>query len=294
MKKEINIGIYCWSTGDQSFGVSKNYLDFISQYGNPKMLTPDNTFDKSIDMLFLAGGMDLNPKAYGQAPGYFTSSTDVFKQHVYDSCLGNYLEYEVPVFGVCLGMQQLAVRFGSKLTQHLPFHTQSKYDAEPAHEYILDNQDIIDITQLYKDKVTSTHHQGILRKNLSKNLQSILFSRNEEFNIKGNVAFEEDIIEGFVHKSRFIAGVQSHPERHCPVIIARMMEYIVEAAERNKKQQQGYNKVSFHSFEKLELGSIPSEPMGKEQPYNPSEILVNEESFGDSEFSEEKVIQEKL
>jgi gamma-glutamyl-gamma-aminobutyrate hydrolase PuuD len=106
MKK---IGIYAASTGDNSFGVGKTYLEFISQFGAPKILTPDETFRDDIDLLLLPGGMDISPSSYGSIPGYFTSNTDVFKQHVYDNCLKHYIDANIPVFGICLGHQLLAL-----------------------------------------------------------------------------------------------------------------------------------------------------------------------------------------
>jgi len=216
---KLKIGVYAYSTGENSFGVAKNYLDFISQFGSPKIITPDEYYRDDLDALVLVGGADLSPSSYGQYPNFYTSNTDVFKQHVYDNCLPNYVANGKKILGICLGMQQLACYFGSKLTQHLPFHTQSDYDAKPAHDVISD---------LGTFKVTSTHHQGVIRNELSDKLEVLAFARNEEYsNVKSKDPLHVDIVEVFKHKDLPIIGVQSHPERYCEHILFKMIKNVL-------------------------------------------------------------------
>lgn len=206
------IGIYASSVGENSFGCGKTYLDFISYFGEPVILMPSNTFDKSIDMLLLPGGLDINPSSFGDVPGFFTSNTDVHKQFVYEKCLPNYVQNKVPIFGVCLGFQQLAAYFGCKLTQHLKFHEESLQRWATAHAIGRLANDIIPEKlgklSLVNIDVNSHHHQAVTLKNFNaKDLQALYVATNYEPNDEKN-----PIIESFIHRELPIAGVQWHPE----------------------------------------------------------------------------------
>lgn len=220
MKK---IGIYASSMGDNAFGVGKSYLDFISNFGSPKILTPDELYRDDIDLLLLPGGMDINPTSYGAIPSYFTGNTDVFKQHVYDSCLAKYINNGKKVFGICLGFQQLAAYFGSTLTQHMGGHQSEKSEAHDVVVEFSDHTDIFYSKGKNKFKVNSRHHQGLLRTDLGESLKSLLYIENEA-NPKD---IDYDVIEGFIHNDLGIAGVQSHPEEFYSHYIYSLFDYIL-------------------------------------------------------------------
>lgn len=211
------IGIYAASVGENSFGVSKTYLEFIRKIGyEPMILLPQNTFEKSIDMLLLPGGMDINPNSYGDVPGFFTSNTDVHKQYVYDKCLPNYINEKTPVFGICLGFQQLASYFGLKLEQDLVYHEQSPQRWATAHEVWLtpEGLDFYMLEKAPKIEVNSHHHQAVIAPPKSKSMivddingfTPLLWAKNHEYATQGG------IVEAFRHKDFAVAGVQWHPE----------------------------------------------------------------------------------
>lgn len=105
IKKEKRpiIGIPGWKLGDNSFGCGVNHLDFISKFGDPRILFPqDDNVD--LDLLYLPGGPDVAPSRYNQIPGFYTSNQDVFRQYFFDNCLPKYIDKGTPVFGVCLGI----------------------------------------------------------------------------------------------------------------------------------------------------------------------------------------------
>lgn len=198
-EKKITIGIPGWKTGENSYGCGVNHLDYISRFGNPRILFPQDD-NAEIDLLYLPGGPDVNPAAYGQMPGFYTSNQDVFKQYFYDRCLPKYIERGTPVFGVCLGMQMLNTFFGGGLHQDMKYHAQSKDRWEPGHEVT-----IVIGNKKYEVKVNSHHHQAVLSSDLAKDFIPIAFAKNEEDK-------KDDIIEAFIHKELPIAGVQWHPE----------------------------------------------------------------------------------
>lgn len=191
MSKKI-IGIPAFKVTETSFGCGLNHLEYMSQYGNIRLLMPTDDYVEGIDLLYLPGGMDLNPSSYGEVPAYKCSHTDVFKQHFYDHKLKEYIESGVPIFGVCLGFQMLAVYFRSKLTQNLIGHPQSKDRWEKGHKVTICG------TKRTFD-VNSHHHQGILLDNLSDKLLPIAVA-------------EDNVVEAFKHESLSISAVQFHCE----------------------------------------------------------------------------------
>lgn len=197
------IGIPGYRYEMSSFGSGLNHLEYISSFGNARIIMPWEEF-VDVDMLYLPGGLDINPRSYGEVPSFKTSNTDVFKQFFYDERLPNYVG-RVPIFGVCLGMQQLAVYFGSKLTQDLKFHEQSSSRWGDAHKVIptvryLENKNVKNGMN-----VNSHHHQCVTLSNLGKDLISTHLCDNFD-------NFQDPIVESFQHRTLPIAGVQWHPE----------------------------------------------------------------------------------
>jgi putative glutamine amidotransferase len=80
---------------------------------------PDELLDL-LDGLMLAGGADVDPAAYGQEPHPATTGW-VPERDAFELALaGRALERDLPLLGICRGMQVLNVARGGTLVQHLP------------------------------------------------------------------------------------------------------------------------------------------------------------------------------
>ena len=80
---------------------------------------PDPLLDM-VDALLLAGGVDMDPATYGAAPHPETDAP-VPERDVFEIALARRaLERDLPLLGVCRGMQVLNVALGGTLEQHLP------------------------------------------------------------------------------------------------------------------------------------------------------------------------------
>lgn len=200
MKK---IGIVGWNTGENSFGVTKPYIDWLSRFGLVQILSPQKGIEKDLDLLVLPGGLDIAPQSMDQVPGFFTSNPDVMKQYFYDNNLDLYIENNTPIFGICLGFQQLCVKFGGSLNQNHPFEYSSKHRAERVDTLIGTDElfKIIEKASFTKTKyeVNSLHHQGCFDNFEGTDVEVLAFEKK----------YKNVEIAKFSHN---IYGVQYHPE----------------------------------------------------------------------------------
>lgn len=231
MKKII--GLTGWSTGENSFGVTKPYLEYFSHFGQVEILTPQKGIREDIDLLILPGGKDTNTSNYGQVPGFMNSDPDLFKEYFFKQNLPQYIEAKTPIFGICLGMQQLNVHFGGSLTQHLMYHGfySSRSRDELVHEVypvtnFKDGKWIFSKQKNDVFKVNSMHHQGIYLDQLADDLSPLLFS-------EGTNERSQYLVEAFRHNTLPIAGYQGHPEESYCDFATKMINELLNV---NKKK----------------------------------------------------------
>jgi gamma-glutamyl-gamma-aminobutyrate hydrolase PuuD len=205
-RKIIGIPGYKSSNND-SFGAGPIHLEFLNRFGDPRIIMPWEE-KVQVDLLYLPGGLDTAPSNYGRIPGFRTSNQDVFKEFFLRERLKNYVN-DTPVFGICLGMQQIAVHFGSTLVQDLPFHAQSPTRGSEAHS-VYANFNADEVVKKGKGfKVNSHHHQGVTVRTISDQLIPLLVSENEGDGLYDTTG---PIVEAFRHRELPIYGVQWHPE----------------------------------------------------------------------------------
>ena len=118
-----------WSVWDQeAVLLPRNYVEAIRHAGGfAVMLPPDASLVEDpeealelIDGLVLAGGADINPASYGQAQHAETAGTVLERDAFEIALVRAAIERDLPVLGICRGMQLLNVALGGTLLQHLP------------------------------------------------------------------------------------------------------------------------------------------------------------------------------
>ncbi|GGK74676.1 gamma-glutamyl-gamma-aminobutyrate hydrolase [Planomonospora parontospora subsp. parontospora] len=100
------------------------YVDHVLRAGGQPVILPPAGDPAGLlgrlDGLVLAGGGDIDPARYGQAPhdrtGYVRKARDDFELHLAAAALGAGL----PLLGICRGLQILNTVLGGTLHQHLP------------------------------------------------------------------------------------------------------------------------------------------------------------------------------
>jgi putative glutamine amidotransferase len=80
---------------------------------------PDELLDL-VDGLMLAGGGDVDPASYGARPHHATSGSRPERDRFELALTHRAIERDIPVLGICRGMEMLNVACGGTLDQHLP------------------------------------------------------------------------------------------------------------------------------------------------------------------------------
>jgi putative glutamine amidotransferase len=220
-----------WSVWDQpAMLLARNYIDAVQLAGGLVLMLPpdvaliedpDQLLDL-IDGLMLVGGADIDPAFYGQAAHEATVET-VPERDAFEIALVNAaIERDLPVLGICRGMQLLSVARGGTLLQHLPEHfghgehlrSIGSFDGAD-HDVSLRAGSLAARAAGETEHATkSHHHQGIDR-------------LGEGFVVSGHASLDDlpEAIE--LSDKRFVLGVQWHPEAD---VASRVIGALVQAA----------------------------------------------------------------
>lgn len=215
MKK---IGIPAWSVGENSFGVTKPYLNFIEcSQAIPVLLYPGAPVDPSIDLLLLPGGADVDPARYKKVPKIFTGNPNVHLEYFDINLLPKYIELNIPIFGICRGHQTLNVHFGGSLIQNLLSHEYSSERVEIVHKVRSLHQLPFEAVH----EVNSMHHQAVIEPAPGF---IALFQHESYKRKKEDPAYSDLSIEAMMHENGRIVSVQWHPEEIFDLFSLKMVE----------------------------------------------------------------------
>jgi putative glutamine amidotransferase len=112
----------------EAFLLSRTYVDAVQAAGGiAYMIPPDagaaddpDTALEALDALVLAGGADVDPASYGAEPHECTNGTWPERDAAEIPLARRAIERELPLLGICRGMQVINVALGGSLIQHLP------------------------------------------------------------------------------------------------------------------------------------------------------------------------------
>jgi putative glutamine amidotransferase len=205
-----------WSVWNQRAALTPHgYITAIHRAGGiAVMIPPDPEFIREadqvldlIDGLILAGGNDIDPSTYGAEPHPETKGTVAERDESELALARRAWERDMPVLGICRGMQLINVALGGTLRQHLPDEVghgdhrrvPGSFDGSD-HDVRLTPGSLAARAAGEEVHVTkSHHHQGVAE--LGDGLE-----------VTGLSALD-DLPEAFeAPDRRFVLGVQWHPE----------------------------------------------------------------------------------
>jgi putative glutamine amidotransferase len=205
-----------WSVWDQQAAlVPLSYLAAVRRAGGMALLLapdpvltvePDEALD-AIDGLMLTGGADIDPATYGAERDPATAETFPERDAFEIALTRRAIERDIPVLGICRGMQLLNVARGGTLHQHLPErfghheHLRARGSFDGADHDVRLTPDSLAARaageELHGTK--SHHHQGVDRV-------------GDGFAVTG-VATLDGLPEAIeLPDATFVLGVQWHPE----------------------------------------------------------------------------------
>lgn len=201
-------------------GITTNYVDgdatlrdryykqVVDAGGTPMLIPPVsdpeviiNTLE-NIDGLLLTGGGDHNPLWAGEEPQKELHGINATRDLPELLITRLAFNRQIPMFGICRGMQTLAMALGGRVAQDINAtlkHSQEADKSEPTHSVILSPESMIrDIYGTQQIFVNSFHHQAV---------------SDTGAHFQATASSPDGIIEAMEsteHKS--ILGVQWHPE----------------------------------------------------------------------------------
>jgi putative glutamine amidotransferase len=221
------------------------YLDAVRRHGGDPVAVDARTAPaelaaamETMDGLLLSGGGDLDPARYGQ-PNLGSRDIHPARDELEAIAWQAAARMDLPVLGICRGLQAINVFSGGSLLQHVDGHAGAGWGTgDPATHPIrvvpgTRLGDLLDSGHPTESGlapeplvVNAYHHQGVREQDLASGLVAAAWADSSA----------GPLIEGLESTgSRFVIGVQCHPERteSTPDAFQRVFGAFVSAARRD-------------------------------------------------------------
>jgi putative glutamine amidotransferase len=205
-----------WSVWDQeALLLARNYVQAVQEGGglalilpvDPQLLDDPGEMLDLLDGLVLTGGADIDPAFYGEAAHPETVDTvperDAFEIALTRAAIAR----DLPVLGICRGMQLINIALGGTLRQHLP-----ELYGHHEHRRVVGSFDGADHDVLLNEGSLAARAAGELRHATKSHHHQGVDRLGEGLVISG-VSTLDDLPEAIELPERsFVLGVQWHPE----------------------------------------------------------------------------------
>ena len=202
-----------WDDEKESFWMLPGYMDGVKAAGGLPIMLPMTDDADEIEQLsemcdgfLFTGGQDVSPSIYGEEPLDGLVGTCRARDNMELKVLETAIAKDIPVLGICRGIQFINAALGGSLYQDLPsqYDSQTEHHMEAPYDREVHKVDIIKDSPLHellkKDVlgVNSYHHQAV--RNLAPDL--IEMARSED-------GLTEAV---YRPQSRYLWAFQWHPE----------------------------------------------------------------------------------
>ena len=157
---------------------------------------------RRLDGLLLTGGADIDARLFGQEPHEEAEEPSRVRDRAELALLRTALALDLPVLGVCRGLQLMAVEYGGTLHQHLPDVIGHDGHSPASGEFATHEVMFVDDTLAFgiygrRAQLNSHHHQAV--------------AEPGRLMVSGRAA--DGVVESAEDPTkRFLLGVQWHPE----------------------------------------------------------------------------------
>ena len=203
-----------WGVWEETVTLApRSYATAVQRAGGTAVLLPPDAAAEAdpdrmlelLDALILAGGADIDAGTYGAEPHPETKNTWPERDSFEVALARRALDRDMPLLGICRGMQILNVARGGTLCQHLPDVIGHERHREVAgtfgdHEVRLEPGSLAaEAARAERVGVKSHHHQGV--DEVGKGL------------VVSGHSVDDELIEAIeLPERRFALGVIWHPE----------------------------------------------------------------------------------
>lgn len=222
--------------GVPTFAVSSSYLEPIEALGALPVVVPPMPLSlhqsehlaRLADGLLLVGGRDIDSSLYGQAPHPENDRPVRLRDELEIALINHFLDSDLPILGLCRGMQLMNLATGGTLIQHLGDVT----DLEPhrgvvgtfSRHQVSARTDAFDPYIPDDGMVATHHHQAVDQIGRGWTVGAIA---------------SDGTVEGILAPARsFAVGVQWHPEQRTGGPHDQLFIDFIDAARRHHTSQQ--------------------------------------------------------
>ncbi len=213
MKKPIVGVLPLYDEQRESLWMLPGYLNCLQRAGALPMVLPQRMDPADLEQILtlcdgflFTGGHDINPSLYGEQPnsecGIWNEERDILEMELFRRAYA----CDIPMFGICRGIQFVNVALGGTLYQDIPtqYGRETEHHMDPPYDRICHRVVLTKGTPLRRllgcetMGVNSYHHQAI--KQLAPSLHAMARS-------------EDGLVEAvYAPQQSFLWAVQWHPE----------------------------------------------------------------------------------
>lgn len=200
--------------GQTRVGVNANYVRAVLASGGlPIILVPELSRDETVELfgecdgLLLTGGEDVDPSHYGESPHAKLGTVDSRRDTNELALVAEARARDLPILGICRGIQLCNVAFGGTLIQDIPSQRPSdiNHDSPSQRDVrchplsITEDSRLAQILETTSLDANSFHHQAVDK--VGAGLVAVALS-------------PDGIVEGIesADPHEWIVAVQWHPE----------------------------------------------------------------------------------